>query len=1199
MATNRRRKDDQETTPFNDPVFRRRAVNFNDIEFQRNFEQNLIRFGLLNGAQVTQRINNAIVVSGGGNVEVHDKFCYWTKEGPDIVYYGGNVGVGIHPYNNDFEVKGNVLVEAASEQPYVEIRNWSDTAFDPAIKWSVGATPLTKFVTGVDDSDSDKWKISNLSALGTLAESQGSFGERLVFVHDTDDDIDFVELSDFTTDGVLVSTTQGSGDGQLCTTPKSLATDGVCIYEADDTNNRVQKFDATTGAFIAKLAVRRPWGLCLWDGVLYCLTSTAALSGGVWNYQLLLINPDTMAITGTYDYEQGSADDELNAPRGMSTDGTNLFICDTSNRRIKKTSLTGIYVNKVGAAGTGNGQFGAGSPTDCEVDGNYIYACDYANGRIQIFDKATLAYVAQHSTQIVGGDVGSPASIAINDVYYYIGVLNGIPFESYIEKYDIATRSFQASYDCVVATLDKPDALWGLEIAKFATSTEKYGDLFVVHQDGAYIDHWPICRFVDDIRLIEDGDLATGDYVGLRAPGTVTTSYTLTLPAAAPAGQSHVSCNASGILSFGQDVNTTASPSFVRLTLTQATGTAPMTITSTTVVTNLNADMVDGLHGTSLAQVYISATASPTVNDDINQTPTAFREGCIWVEQDSNTVWFCADNADGAAVWHGVNQDLLTTSPVAFGGATLSDNLIVYRDGACAISQYSCGASDYAQISIYRSRGTYASKTSVADEDYVGRIEFFAYADNPAMPYSVGVIESQVKAISGVTPYGALNIAARDAGAVGIYLSETQNIGLFTSTFGTDAVKVLALATGTAPTTAPADAFQMYSKDYAAGHAAPHFRIESGEEVSLRDDGYYVDGVLMGGAGGGAFTDLTDAPASYVGHAGKFVKVNAGETALEFVASSVAAHNLVSGSHADIDATGLSDDDILRYDSASGQWKCEALPAASAHDLLSASHGDAAAAAVSRGSLIVGNSTPAWSELVVGAAGTVLTSDGTDVTWAAPAEPGMYTLLNENLDGLSTAALHAQGSYTYFAAWASTLVGTSTINVVAHPVSGKMIQVTGDTVTEGSSHSDIVTGFDLGLAFGTRIRWKMRTSNVAVGTKGCGIGSAFGAETAQVYFRNTDSSLSFYNGAAITKLMDAVNDTWYQIDMVIVHGTTTPYAYIFIDGVQQGAPKACGAATLTTDTFWVYCNTTGTAAAVNLDVDDIQIGTNMFWNLVE
>lgn len=41
--------------------------------------------------------------------------------------------------------------------------------------------------------------------------------------------------------------------------------------------------------------------------------------------------------------------------------------------------------------------------------------------------------------------------------------------------------------------------------------------------------------------------------------------------------------------------------SSIRLTLTQSTGTAPMTVASTTVVTNLNADMVDGKHASDFA----------------------------------------------------------------------------------------------------------------------------------------------------------------------------------------------------------------------------------------------------------------------------------------------------------------------------------------------------------------------------------------------------------------------------------------------------------------------------------------------------------------------------------------------------------------------------------------------------------------------
>lgn len=52
-----------------------------------------------------------------------------------------------------------------------------------------------------------------------------------------------------------------------------------------------------------------------------------------------------------------------------------------------------------------------------------------------------------------------------------------------------------------------------------------------------------------------------------------------------------------------------------------------------------------------------------------------------------------------------------------------------------------------------------------------------------------------------------------------------------------------------------------------------------------------------------------------------------------------------------------------------------------AHDILSATHSDATANAVTRGSLIYGNSTPKWDELVIGANQKVFVSDGTDPSW--------------------------------------------------------------------------------------------------------------------------------------------------------------------------------------------------------------------------
>jgi hypothetical protein len=59
------------------------------------------------------------------------------------------------------------------------------------------------------------------------------------------------------------------------------------------------------------------------------------------------------------------------------------------------------------------------------------------------------------------------------------------------------------------------------------------------------------------------------------------------------------------------------------------------------------------------------------------------------------------------------------------------------------------------------------------------------------------------------------------------------NLGVGTSSFGTNADFVLSIATGTAPTTSPTDSFQLYSADFAAGNACPYFRTESGTVIGL------------------------------------------------------------------------------------------------------------------------------------------------------------------------------------------------------------------------------------------------------------------------------------------------------------------------------------------------------------------------------
>lgn len=75
-----------------------------------------------------------------------------------------------------------------------------------------------------------------------------------------------------------------------------------------------------------------------------------------------------------------------------------------------------------------------------------------------------------------------------------------------------------------------------------------------------------------------------------------------------------------------------------------------------------------------------------------------------------------------------------------------------------------------------------------------------------------------------------------------------QNVGVGTSTFGTDAAKVIGIASGTAPTTSPADMVQMWTQDRAgaAGKAGLCIRTETGAQHFFGD--YCGIGTLTPGA---------------------------------------------------------------------------------------------------------------------------------------------------------------------------------------------------------------------------------------------------------------------------------------------------------------------------------------------------------------
>jgi hypothetical protein len=159
-----------------------------------------------------------------------------------------------------------------------------------------------------------------------------------------------------------------------------------------------------------------------------------------------------------------------------------------------------------------------------------------------------------------------------------------------------------------------------------------------------------------------------------------------------------------------------------------------------------------------------------------------------------------------------------------------------------------------------------------------------------------------------------------------------------------------------------------------------------------------------------------------------------------------------------------SNGDVLTADSTVTLGVKWAAPSGgSSHTMLSATHTDTVVNAVTRGSLIYGNATPAWDELVIGTSGKILTSDGTDASWQAPAVQ-TSTLLDGVVHTDTVAQGPTKGSIVVGNAtpkWDELTVGTDTHVLTADAAAANGVKWAApvtqtSAILDGSVHTDTV-----------------------------------------------------------------------------------------------------------------------------------------------
>jgi hypothetical protein len=147
----------------------------------------------------------------------------------------------------------------------------------------------------------------------------------------------------------------GTGSAALFYGPKSLVSDGTNLYVNDTTNHTIRKVVIGTG-----------------------VTTTLAGYAGT---------------SGTTDGTGSVA--RFYAPFGIAYDGTNLFVTDTGNQTIRKVTAAGVVTTLAGTAGTSGTTDATGTaakfnnPADVVSDGTNLFVVDSSNHTIRKIVIAT------------------------------------------------------------------------------------------------------------------------------------------------------------------------------------------------------------------------------------------------------------------------------------------------------------------------------------------------------------------------------------------------------------------------------------------------------------------------------------------------------------------------------------------------------------------------------------------------------------------------------------------------------------------------------------------------------------------------------------------------------------------------------------------------------------------------------------------
>jgi hypothetical protein len=206
------------------------------------------------------------------------------------------------------------------------------------------------------------------------------------------------------------------GTASALTIPAGITTDGANLYVIDQGDNTIKRVDLGGGGIttlpITEGFLSFPAGIAKVGSKLYV---TDQGSNIIW--EIVIVSGAITPLSGSID--------AFISPAGITTDGTNLYVADQGYNVIKKIEIATGDVTLF--AGSTTGDFGLedgtgtearfSTPTGITTDGTNLYVADQGNNRIR---KIVIATKAVTTLQIIPSESSILASITTDGISLYI-----------------------------------------------------------------------------------------------------------------------------------------------------------------------------------------------------------------------------------------------------------------------------------------------------------------------------------------------------------------------------------------------------------------------------------------------------------------------------------------------------------------------------------------------------------------------------------------------------------------------------------------------------------------------------------------------------------------------------------------------------------------------------------------------------------